>query len=119
MAKAKLEKVNVNNIKVVCDECNHEFTVKKKSKNITVEIKEEYFSCPKCKHHYSIQVTNAEIRKEQREIQKLLKSRFIRKKGETLEEWDKRAKQAYREARNMQYYLKIKMENLKIKLEIE
>ncbi|MCQ2014658.1 hypothetical protein ACQR2L_13735 [Clostridium butyricum] len=53
--------------KVICDECKKEFklsdkNVKKHWLDKEKQIEETYFDCPKCKHRYTISVTDAEVR---------------------------------------------------------
>lgn len=59
---------------VDCDHCHKPFNIQPKEKKHGKGITETYFICPHCKHRYTSFVTNAEIRKRQREIRQLHES---------------------------------------------
>ncbi|GIN96128.1 hypothetical protein J6TS1_19980 [Siminovitchia terrae] len=59
---------------VDCDHCQKSFNIQPKEKKHGKGITETYFICPHCQHRYTAFVTNAEIRKRQREIRKLHES---------------------------------------------
>lgn len=54
--------------KATCDECEKEFTIKLRTKDHGISIKESYFVCSNCKKKYIAFVTDPECRKMQREI---------------------------------------------------
>lgn len=54
--------------KATCDECEKEFTIKLKTKDHGISIKESYFVCSNCKKKYVAFVTDPECRKMQRKI---------------------------------------------------
>jgi len=56
---------------VRCDVCDKQFVIKPQLKKHGQGIQETYFTCPHCDEHYTAVVTNAEIRKRQREIKQL------------------------------------------------
>lgn len=56
---------------VDCDHCHKPFNIQAKEKKHGKGITETYFTCPHCNHRYTAFVTNAEIRKRQREIRQL------------------------------------------------
>lgn len=56
---------------VDCDHCHKPFNIQPKEKKHGKGITETYFVCPHCEHRYTAFVTNAEIRKRQREIRQL------------------------------------------------
>lgn len=57
--------------KATCDECEKEFTIKLRTKDHGISIKESYFACSNCKKKYIAFVTDPECRKMQREIAKI------------------------------------------------
>lgn len=57
--------------KATCDECEKEFTIKLRTKDHGISIKESYFVCSNCKKKYVAFVTGPECRKMQREIAKI------------------------------------------------
>lgn len=54
--------------KATCGECEKEFTIKLKTKDHGISVKESYFVCSNCKKKYVAFVTDPECRKMQREI---------------------------------------------------
>lgn len=58
---------------VHCDKCQYEFTPKPRERSKGVVIKETYFKCPKCRHHYTVCYTNQEARRLQRVVKSLAK----------------------------------------------
>ncbi|MBS4198601.1 hypothetical protein KHA93_02925 [Bacillus sp. FJAT-49732] len=59
---------------VSCDNCHKNFTIKPQEKKHGKGITETYFTCPHCDARYTAFVTNADIRKRQREIRQLHES---------------------------------------------
>lgn len=59
---------------VECDHCHRTITIRPKEKKHGKGIVETYFVCPHCQHRYTAFVTNAEVRKKQREIRQLHES---------------------------------------------
>ncbi|WP_339161776.1 hypothetical protein [Siminovitchia sp. FSL W7-1587] len=59
---------------VECDHCRKPITIRTKEKKHGKGIVETYFVCPHCQRRYTAFVTNAEIRKRQREIRQLHES---------------------------------------------
>lgn len=56
---------------VHCDECKKYFDIKLKEKKRGNGIVETYFICPHCDKHYTAFVTDAVVRRKQREISKV------------------------------------------------
>ena len=56
---------------VNCDHCKKNFSVQPKEKKHGQGIKEIYFVCTHCKTRYTAYVTDQEVRRMQRQIQKL------------------------------------------------
>lgn len=56
---------------VHCDDCKKHFDIKLKEKKRGNGIVEAYFTCPHCDKHYTAFVTDAVVRRKQREIKKL------------------------------------------------
>ncbi|MEK5173221.1 hypothetical protein NST63_08510 [Heyndrickxia sp. FSL W8-0496] len=56
---------------VNCDQCKKNFPVQPKEKKHGQGIKETYFVCPHCKTRYTAYITDQEVRRMQRQIQKL------------------------------------------------
>ncbi|QBP07000.1 hypothetical protein [Virgibacillus phage Mimir87] len=56
---------------VSCDKCGKSFTIKPQEKKHGNGIKETYFRCTHCNERYTAYVTDADIRKKQRDIKKL------------------------------------------------
>lgn len=56
---------------VSCDKCGKSFTIKPQEKKHGNGIKETYFRCTHCNERYTAYVTDANIRKKQRDIKKL------------------------------------------------
>lgn len=59
------------NNKVACDKCSKKFQIKVKTRKLPLGIEEIYFICPHCKEKYIGYYTNLEIRKKQKEINKM------------------------------------------------
>lgn len=59
---------------VHCDDCKKHFDIKLKEKKRGNGIVESYFICPHCDKHYTAFVTDAVVRRKQREIKKLYES---------------------------------------------
>ncbi|GKV65497.1 MULTISPECIES: hypothetical protein [unclassified Sporosarcina] len=62
---------------VSCDNCQKEFTIKPKTKNHGISIKETYFICPHCKEKYIAFVTDPECRKLQKQIREFRETKNI------------------------------------------
>lgn len=58
-------------MKVICDKCKKEFEVKKYTRKIIKDIREEAFNCSHCNEKYNINYTNSKIRKLMEENGKL------------------------------------------------
>lgn len=56
---------------VHCDECKKYFDIKLKEKKRGNGIVETYFICPHCDKHYTAFVTDAVVRRKQREIRSI------------------------------------------------
>ncbi len=56
---------------VDCGQCHEAFSISLREKKHGKGITETYFTCPHCEARYTAFVTNAEIRRRQREIRKL------------------------------------------------
>lgn len=56
---------------VHCDECKKHFDIKLKEKKRGNGIVEFYFTCPHCDKHYTAFVTDAVVRRKQREIKRM------------------------------------------------
>lgn len=56
---------------IMCERCCNTFVIRLQEKKHGKGITETYFTCPHCNEHYISYVTNADIRRKQREIRKL------------------------------------------------
>lgn len=57
---------------VYCNECNTDFAIVPKKKKHGQGIQETYFTCPECSFHYTAFITDANVRKIQREVRQLM-----------------------------------------------
>lgn len=58
-------------MKTVCDDCKHEFDIKKsmiESKIVKSGLTEHFFRCPRCHESYPIMRTTKEIRKKMKRV---------------------------------------------------
>lgn len=55
-----------------CDKCKHEFDIDVQSRVLFDDVEEMYFICPICSEHYSVTVSNTDIRKKIKQIQKAI-----------------------------------------------
>lgn len=81
-------------MKLICDDCKKEFTIKKK--NIKTEklfnkVERTYFCCPKCGKKYVISYVDKEIKENIKRF-KNLKGELLRKEL-TVEEYEKEHKE--------------------------
>ncbi|EPY07432.1 hypothetical protein PAALTS15_09915 [Paenibacillus alvei TS-15] len=53
-----------------CNQCKHEFDIDVQSRVLFDDVEEMYFTCPKCSEHYRVTVSNTDIRKKIKQIQK-------------------------------------------------
>lgn len=80
-------------MKLICDDCKKEFTIKKK--NIKTEklfnkVERTYFCCPKCGKKYVINYVDKEIKENIKSL-KELKGKLLRKEV-TVEEYERKHK---------------------------
>lgn len=61
--------------KIHCDDCDHAFKPKIREKKHTAAVREQYFTCPKCRHHYTIGVADGDSRVIERKICALQKEK--------------------------------------------
>jgi len=59
---------------VQCDKCNSHFRINLKEKKHGKGVKESYFNCTHCDKHYTAFVTDAIVRRRQRELKRLHQS---------------------------------------------
>ncbi|BFH12320.1 hypothetical protein [Paenibacillus melissococcoides] len=53
-----------------CNKCKYEFDIDIQSRVLYEDVEEMYFTCPSCSEHYSITVSDTNIRKKIKQIQK-------------------------------------------------
>lgn len=53
-----------------CNKCKYEFDIDIQGRTLYEDVEEMYFICPSCSEHYSITVSNTDIRKKIKKIQK-------------------------------------------------
>lgn len=53
-----------------CNKCENEFDIDVQSRVLYDDVKEMFFVCPSCSELYSVTVSNADIRKKIKQIQK-------------------------------------------------
>ncbi|TDL57856.1 hypothetical protein E2R60_05100 [Paenibacillus dendritiformis] len=53
-----------------CNKCRYEFDIDIQSRVLYEDVEEMYFTCPSCSEHYSITVSDTDIRKKIKQIQK-------------------------------------------------
>ena len=67
---------------VTCDQCYEFFEVSENSiieRTISADVKEKYFECPTCSRHYTVMISDEEMRSiilRRRTIQTLVKSKY-------------------------------------------
>lgn len=67
---------------VTCDQCNELFKVFEDSiseRSISADVKEKYFVCPTCNRHYTVMISDGEMRRtiqRRKTIQTLIKSKY-------------------------------------------
>lgn len=77
-------------MKIVCDGCKKEFTIKKKSirsEKVFDIVERTFFCCPKCRKKYVISYADKEIKDNIKRL-KLIKGKYLRKEV-TFEEYEK------------------------------
>lgn len=67
-------------MKVICEECEKEFTIVNLVRKHPNEIEEKYFECSYCGFEYTFLVTDPALREEQEAIKKL-HGEYIRRKN--------------------------------------
>jgi len=95
-----------------CDVCDEQIVIKPQLKKHGDGVQETYFNCPHCDERYTAYVTNAEIRKRQREIKRL---------GELLHKITDKVKyqKAFEKYQNRKAELEPMMNVLKYKIEMK
>lgn len=74
---------------VKCDECRHEFVLKKlKTKKLTNGVEKTFFSCPSCKKEYVSFITDKNLRNKQKEMQRL-RLKIRKQSNKKLDDLDK------------------------------
>ena len=69
-------------MQVTCDQCYELFEVSENSiieRTISADVKEKYFECPTCNRHYTVMISDEEMRSKiqrRRTIQTLVKSKY-------------------------------------------
>lgn len=58
-------------MKVICEECSHNFNPLMKERRLKKDFRELYIECPKCNDKHRVALTNKEIRKLQNTIIKI------------------------------------------------
>ncbi|EAC8477279.1 hypothetical protein JH67_02980 [Listeria monocytogenes] len=107
--------MDLNKVKVICDECGNEFRPKFKKKNRAKGIVINYFECPKCNHKYLGAATDQRIRRDQLEIKKMQKL-FAEKAG-VMPETETIATQQQIELQALDKQINKKAAEIKVKIE--
>src|SRR5699024_2772292 len=98
---------------VNCDECNKEFVIEMKEKDVGQGITKIYFSCPHCKEEYLVHYSNVLILKKQKQI----RDKQQEYNDEVKLKDRKKAQSRYNQIKKLQKALKKDMENLEKRMQ--